>query len=153
MYEIIKIIHIISASILFGTGFCTAWYMFQVNMTHDIAMIVLATKRVVIADWWFTGTSGVLQPLTGFLLLYMQQYSFTARWTLLVTACYAIAGICWFIVVYLQIRCRDLALFALQNKTPLTAQYRKYFIAWVLLGVPAFVALMIVFYFMANKPF
>ncbi|MDF3054946.1 MAG: Integral rane protein [Gammaproteobacteria bacterium] len=152
LYEILKIIHIISASILFGVGVCTAFYMLAANIGQDIEVIALATKRVVIADAWFTGISGFLQPVTGFLLLYLQQYPFTAAWTLTVTACYAIAGACWFIVVYLQIKCRDLAFVALNTQTPLTRQYRVYFWSWVVLGIPAFTALIIVFYLMTNNP-
>ncbi len=152
-YEALKIVHIITASILFGTGLGTAIYMLYANILKNIPVIALATQRVVTADWLFTGISGVLQPITGIGMLYLKGYPLTHTWTIAVFICYGIAAVCWFIVVYLQIRCRDLALIALKSNTTLPKQYRGYFIAWVILGFPAFLSLIVIFYLMANNPF
>jgi len=153
IYAIVKIIHIISASILFGVGLCTAFYMLMATISHNSEVVALATKRVVIADAWFTGISGVLQLVTGFWLLHLQVHSFDPLWLLWVMLLYGLAGACWLIVVYLQIQCRDLACHALKNDAPLPPLYYRYFIMWVLLGIPAFVALIALFYLMANNPF
>lgn len=153
LYEGLKIIHIITASVLFGTGLGTAIYMLYANMLKNIPIIALATQRVVTADWLFTGISGVLQPLTGIAMLYLKGYKLTNAWAMAAFTCYGIAAVCWFIVVYLQIRCRDLATVALKTNTALPKQYKQYFIAWVILGFPAFLSLIVIFYLMANNPF
>jgi uncharacterized membrane protein len=153
LYEGLKIIHIITASVLFGTGLGTAIYMLYANLLKNIPLIALATQRVVTADWLFTGISGVLQPLTGIAMLYLKGYKLTNTWAIAVFTCYGIAAVCWFIVVYLQIRCRDLAIAALKANTALPKQYQPYFVAWVILGVPAFLSLIVIFYLMANNPF
>ncbi|MCB1827682.1 MAG: DUF2269 domain-containing protein [Coxiellaceae bacterium] len=153
LFEWIKILHIISASVLFGTGIGTAFYMFYVNFSNDTKLIARATKQVVKADWIFTGISGFIQPVTGFLLLYLKKFPFTATWTIIVTNGYLFAGICWFIVVHLQIKCYKIAEEASIKKTPLPKSYRRYFATWIALGIPAFTALMIVLFFMANSPF
>ncbi len=155
LYEWLKFVHIISASVLFGSGIGTAFYMFLANIRKDkdIEVIARATKRVVRADWYFTGTSGVLQPLTGFSLLYLKHFSFTASWALIVVGGYVIAGVCWFIVVYLQIQCYRMAVQAVSLKTELPRRYYGYFFSWLALGVPAFSALLVVLFFMANSPF
>jgi uncharacterized membrane protein len=153
LYEGLKIVHIITASVLFGTGLGTAIYMLYANMLKNIPIIALATRRVVTADWLFTGISGVLQPITGIAMLYMKGYKLTNAWAIAVFTCYCIAAVCWFIVVYLQIRCRDLAIAALKSNTALPKKYQQYFVAWVILGFPAFLSLILIFYLMANNPF
>ena len=149
LYDWIKILHIISASVLFGTGLGTAFYMFYVNQQKNIALIA---KEVVIADWLFTTTSGIIQAVTGLILVYLKGYSLLSLWVWGAIFGYGIAGICWLPVVWLQARCRDLAFAALANNSPLPAEYRKYFRIWWLLGIPAFLALVGVFYLMINKP-
>lgn len=152
MYFYIKIIHVMSAAILFGTGLGTAFYMFLVNQQKNIALIARATKQVVFVDYVFTGTSGVIQFITGMAMLGLKNISFSSLWVMVSIAGYLIAGACWFPVVYLQIRCRDLALDALKNNTTLSQQYYRYYRIWRILGIPAFLALLVVFYFMVNKP-
>lgn len=151
-YYTLKIIHVLSASVLFGTGLGTAFYMFYVNAKRDVALIAKATKQVVFADWLFTGTSGVIQAITGFALIYIKQYSLSAFWVSGAILGYCIAGACWLPVVYLQIRCRDMAYHALQVGRPLGRCYYYCFIGWVLLGIPAFLSLIVVYYLMANRP-
>lgn len=151
-YPWIKILHIFSAAVLFGTGLGTAFYMFYVNQQKNIALIAKATAMVVIADWLFTATSGVLQAVTGFVLIYLKGYRFDVLWVYGSMAGYSIAGICWLPVVWLQMRCRDLAYTAWRTQTPLPAQYTRYFRIWWILGIPAFIALVGVFYLMVNRP-
>lgn len=152
LYAWIKILHIISAAVLFGTGLGTAFYMFYVNQQKNVMLIAKATSAVVVADWLFTATSGVIQAITGFILVYLKGYSLLSLWVLGSILGYVIAGICWLPVVWLQMRCRNLAFAASVNKTPLSAEYERYFKIWWLLGIPAFIALIGVFYLMANKP-
>jgi uncharacterized membrane protein len=152
LYAWIKILHIISASVLFGTGLGTAFYMLYVNLQKDVALIAKATTAVVIADWLFTATSGVIQAVSGFVLVYLKGYSLLSLWVFGSIAGYMIAGICWLPVVWLQMQCRDLAMDAVMNKTSLSKQYYRYFTGWWTLGIPAFIALSGVFYLMANRP-
>ena len=152
LYAWIKILHIISASVLFGTGLGTAFYMFYVNQQKNVALIAKATAAVVVADWLFTATSGVIQAISGFILVYLKGYSLLSPWVLGSILGYIIASICWLPVVWLQMRCRDLAFASSIDNTPLSTTYRRYFRIWSLLGIPAFIALIGVFYLMANKP-
>jgi uncharacterized membrane protein len=117
-----------------------------------VQLIAKATSVVVLADWLFTATSGIVQAVTGFILVYLKGYSLLSLWVLGSIAGYLIAGACWLPVVWLQMRCRDLAIQAAADKTPLPAVYQHYFRIWWLLGIPAFIALMGVFYLMTNRP-
>lgn len=152
LYLWVKLIHIISSTILFGTGVGTACNLYFANRTRDVYLIAKTARYVVIVDWIFTGTSGVIQPLTGFWMVYLAGYSLKNPWIWGSIAGYLIAAFCWFPVVYIQIKLRDLAEQAHKNNKPLPKRYHRYFRYWVWLGWPAFISLMIVFYLMTNKP-
>lgn len=152
IYEWLKIIHVISSAILFGTGMGTAFYMLYVNYQNNLELIANATRQVVIADWLFTGSSGVIQAITGLAMVYLKGYAITSLWIIGSIFGYLIALICWLPVVWLQIKCRDLAYQALTTSTQLSSLYYRYFKIWLLLGIPAFIALVGVFFLMANRP-
>lgn len=151
IYFWLKFIHVLSSTILFGTGIGTASVMLYAHLTKDPVIIAAIARYVVMADWIFTGTSGVVQPLTGFAMVYWVGYSWTAFWIWGSIVGYLIAAFCWFPVVYLQIQIRNLAQTAVINNTPLPAAYFRYFTYWVILGIPAFISLVGVFYLMTNK--
>jgi uncharacterized membrane protein len=152
LYLDLKLVHILSSTVLFGTGLGTACNLYFANKTRDIYLIAKTARYVVIVDWIFTGTSGVIQPLTGFWMVYLNGYSFMTFWVLGSIIGYLIAAFCWFPVVYLQIKMRDLAETAYQKRTQLPQLYHRYFRYWVWLGWPAFISLLAVFYLMTNKP-
>lgn len=148
----LKLAHILSSTILFGTGIGIACNMLLAHRTRDTYIIATTARYVVFADWIFTSTSGLLQPLTGLWMVYLAGYSFTSLWILGSIAGYLIAACCWFPVVYLQIKMRDFALQAHHTRTPLPPLYFRYFQYWFWLGWPAFISLIIVFYLMTYKP-
>jgi uncharacterized membrane protein len=152
LYAWIKIFHIISASVLFGTGLGTAFYMFYVNLQQNVGLIAKATTAVVIADWLFTATAGVVQAVTGFILVWLKGYALSSLWLVGSIAGYIVAGVCWLPVVWLQMQCRDMAIVAEGSGAKLPAKYYRYFYTWCSLGVPAFIALITVFYLMGNRP-
>lgn len=152
LYLWLKLIHILSSTILFGTGIGTACNMLLAHKTRDTYIIATTARYVVLADWIFTSTSGIIQPLTGFWMVYLAGYSLTFFWVWGAAIGYLIAAFCWFPVVYLQIKMRDFAITADQNKTALSPLYFKYFKYWFCLGWPAFISLIIVFYLMTFKP-
>ena len=152
LYLFLKFIHIISSTILFGTGIGTACTLFFAHRTRDVATIAAATRYVVFADWLFTATSGIVQPVTGVWMVFLAGYSFTSLWVWGSIVGYLIAAFCWFPVVYLQIKMRDAAVKAFKTKSSLPEMYFRYFRYWFVLGWPAFISLVAVFYLMTNKP-
>lgn len=151
-YLTVKYIHIISSTILFGTGIGSAFYMFMANRRKDIPGIYFATRHVVIADGLFTAPAVILQLITGIALLNMGGYDWTDKWIQLALALYFFAGACWLPVVWMQLKMRDLAKTALDNNCELSERYWKYDKWWLSLGALAFPAIMIVFYLMVFKP-
>jgi uncharacterized membrane protein len=151
-YVVVKWLHVLSSTFLFGTGIGSAWYMLFANVSKDVRAIAVVSKYVVIADWLFTATTAVVQPATGFYMLHLAGYPFHTRWVMWSVGLYILAGACWLPVVWLQMRLRDLAQEAAGTGNALPPRYWKYFRAWVALGVPAFIAFVYIFWLMVAKP-
>ena len=151
-YLIVKWLHILSSTVLFGTGLGSAYYMFFASRTRDSRVAAAVVRQVVIADWAFTTPTMLLQPLTGFYLVHLAGFPLSGRWLSWSIALYLLAGAAWLPVVWMQIRMRNLATAAARDSLPLPAGYWRYLRAWVALGIVAFVSLVIVFYLMVAKP-
>lgn len=151
-YSLIKWIHIISATILFGTGLGSAFYKWCADKTKSLEVVAHTNRLVVIADWLFTTPTIIIQPLTGYWLLSQLGLSFNHGWIILTFVLYLIAGLCWLPVVWLQIRMRDISIAALNTSTPLGTLYKTYARIWFWLGVPAFIAMIAIYFLMVFKP-
>jgi uncharacterized membrane protein len=151
-YLVMKWMHILSSTLLFGTGLGSAFYMFFVSRTRDSQAIAVVVRHVVIADWIFTTPAIILQPLTGFYLTHLAGIPLTTPWILWSVVLYLLAGAAWLPVVWMQIRMRDMAAAAANCRGPVSAQYWRFLRIWVALGIVAFAALVAVFYLMVAKP-
>ncbi len=151
-YVIVKWLHILSSTLLFGTGLGSAFYMFFASRTGDPRTIAVVVRYVVIADWAFTTPTIIIQPLTGFYLVQLAGFPVTSTWIAASVALYLLAGACWLPVVWMQIRMRDMARQAAAAGGDLSARYWRFLRWWVALGVVAFLALVAVLYLMVAKP-
>lgn len=151
-YLTVKWLHILSSTILFGTGIGSAFYMLTATLSRDARTVAAVSGQVVLADWLFTTPTVVLQPLTGFYLMHLAGMPMSTTWIAWSLGLYALAIACWLPVVWLQIRLKQLAREAAQAGRGLDAQYWRYFRIWFALGVPAFLAFVAVFYLMVFKP-
>jgi uncharacterized membrane protein len=151
-YFLLKAIHITSAAVLFGTGLGIAFFKWITDRTGDVGAIRVVCEKVVLADWLFTLPAIVVQLLTGLALARLLGYPVSHGWLAWSLALFCLAGACWIPVVWLQIRMRDLARAAQRDDIPLPADYRTYARLWFWLGVPAFAAVVLVFWIMVAKP-
>ena len=151
-YLLLKALHILSSTLLFGTGIGSAFYMLTASLSREVKAIAVVSRQVVIADWIFTATTVVFQPLSGFYLIYLAGIPLNSRWIAWSLGLYLLAGACWLPVVWLQLRMRDMAQLAARYGTELPPRYWRYLRIWVALGIPAFLALVAVFYLMVAKP-
>ena len=151
-YLVIKWLHIISSTVLFGTGAGIAFFFLRAQRTGDARIIAAIGREVVLADLVFTATAVVLQPVTGVALALMTGFSLSTPWLALSMVLYVLIGCCWLPVVWLQIQMRDLAIAAASHDLTLPALYHLYYRRWFVLGWPAFIGVMVVFYLMVAKP-
>jgi len=151
-FLVLKWLHLVSSAVLFGTGAGIAFFFVRANRTGDVKVIAAIGRDVVFADAVFTTTAVVVQPLTGFAMLWINGYPWTQSWLYASVILYVAIGCCWLPVVWLQIRMRDLAIAAHASGSPLPDAYVKYYRRWLALGWPAFLGVLVVFYLMVAKP-
>lgn len=151
-YMVVKWLHILSSTFLFGTGIGSAFYMLFTSLSRDVRAIAVVSRHVVLADWIFTSTTVIIQPLTGIYMIHLAGFPWTSKWIMWTLALYALAGACWLPVVWIQIKMRDMAQVAARDNMALPEQYWRYLKIWTLLGIPAFIAMVIIFWLMVSKP-
>lgn len=151
IYTTLKTLHILSMVLLFGTGLGSAFYKWMADRSGHVAHIAVTNRHVVLADWVFTTPTVIFQPLSGAWMLHLAGVPFDTPWVVLSLGLYALAGGCWLPVVWLQIRMQRIAEDAASRNAPLPALYWRMARAWFWLGVPAFVAMVLVVALMVFK--
>ncbi len=148
----LKLLHILGATVLFGTGIGIAFFMLMAHRTRDAALIAHTARIVVIADVLFTATAVVIQPLSGLWLAERIGFSLNEPWLAISFGLYALVGACWLPVVWIQVQLRNLAAAAARDGTPLPPRYDRLFRIWFALGWPAFAGVIAIFALMVWKP-
>ncbi|KRQ17547.1 DUF2269 family protein [Bradyrhizobium manausense] len=153
LYFLVKYLHVIGAIIILGTGTGIAFFMLMAHRTDNAEFIARTASVVVIADAIFTLSAVMLQPVTGGLLMMLSSTSIMERWILGSLVLYAVAGLFWIPVVFMQIEMRDLARKAAEQKAALPERYFVLFRRWFAFGFPGFGATMAILWLMIAKPF
>jgi uncharacterized membrane protein len=151
-YLVLKYLHIIGATLLFGTGLGIAFFLFVAIRSKDVALIAGTLRTVVIADFTFTAPAVVVQLVTGGLLAMTLGLPLTEPWIAGSLALYVIVGACWLPVVAIQIRMRRLAEKAVADGAPLPVEFRRLYRTWFTLGWPAFMGVLGIIGLMIFKP-
>jgi uncharacterized membrane protein len=152
LYFVLKFLHIIGASVLLGTGAGIAFFMLLAHRTGRTETVAAVARMVVVADFLFTATAVVLQPVTGIALAWNVGYSLTEGWILLSLLLYVITGAFWLPVVWMQMEMRRLAETARKSGEPLPKRYQQLFRLWFAFGFPAFGAVVAIFWLMITRP-
>jgi uncharacterized membrane protein len=152
LYFTLKYVHVIGAAVLLGTGAGIAFFMLMAHLRGDPHIIAGVARIVVLADFVFTATAVIVQPITGVLLVRATGYSLQDSWIFYSIGLYVITGVFWLPVVWMQIRMRDLAEQALQQGAALPSLYYRLFWTWFAFGFPAFTAVLAIFWLMIARP-
>ena len=152
MENFLRLIHVLGATVLFGTGIGIAFFMVVAHRTRNPAIIAHVAGTVVIADTIFTATAVILQPLTGMALAQEVGLKLTEGWLLLSIALYVVAGLFWLPVVAIQIRMRNIAERCAAYGRPLSDDYFQLYRIWFACGAPTFLSLIGIVWLMLTKP-
>ncbi|MGD9591639.1 MAG: DUF2269 family protein [Candidatus Berkiella sp.] len=150
-YLILKYIHILSATVLFGTGLGTAFFMWMAYFSKDISTLTNTTKHVILADWFFTTPSVIIQPITGIWLMLILHYPFNSIWFVTTVLLYLLAGVSWIVVVFIQYKLHHIVKALKTNHTHLPRSYHNLMKWWLGLGVIAFSAILAIYWLMVTK--
>ena len=151
-YFLLKTLHIIGAAVLLGTGAGIAFFMLLAHRTGDVRVIAGVARIVVIADFVFTASAVIAQPITGILLARAVGYSLGEGWIVASILLYLLTGAFWLPVVWMQARMRNLARQATEAGTALPDEYHRLFRWWFAFGFPAFTAVLAIFWLMIARP-
>ena len=149
---VLRWLHVIGSTVLFGTGLGIAFFMLMAHRTRNPAVIAHTAGVVVIADSIFTATAVVVQPITGALLVQTLAWSWTQGWLVASIGLYILTGALWVPVVYMQTVMRNIARESLSSSAPLPLRYYRFFRLWFAFGIPAFLAVLAIFWLMIAKP-
>lgn len=152
LYFVLKFAHVIGAAVLLGTGAGIAFFMLLAHRDGRPQVVAAVARIVVIADFLFTATAVVAQPVTGIWLASHVGYPSSEGWILVSIALYLVTGAFWLPVVWMQMRMRDLATLAARDGTALPDDYRRLFRLWFACGFPAFAAVLAIFWLMIQRP-
>lgn len=150
-YLTLKWLHVLSSTVLFGTGIGSAFYLLVASLGRDARSVAAVSGYVVTADWLFTATTAVLQPLTGWLLVRSANMPWNMPWLAWSIGLYALAIACWLPVVWVQLRLKQESRRCAQAGESLSPRYWQFFRAWVALGFVAFFAFLAIFWLMVAK--
>lgn len=152
LYYLLKFAHVVGAAVLLGTGAGIAFFMLMAHRDGRPAVVAGTARIVVIADFLFTATAVVAQPVTGVWLALHVGYPLTEGWILLSVFLYLLTGAFWLPVVWMQMRMRDLAAAAASDGAALPDDYHRLFGLWFAFGFPAFAAVLAIFWLMIQRP-
>jgi uncharacterized membrane protein len=152
LYFFLKFVHVIGAAVLLGTGAGIAFFMLLAHRTGSAATIAAVARIVVIADFLFTATAVIVQPVTGLLLVRLMGYDLGEHWIILSIALYLFTGAFWLPVVWMQMEMRRLAEGAASSGSGLPQRYHQLFNLWFAFGFPAFAAVLVIFWLMIVRP-
>lgn len=151
-YSLLKFAHLIGAIVILGTGAGIAFFMLMAHLSRDTQFVARTAAIVVLADFVFTATAVIVQPITGYLLLRQTGLSLSEGWVLASLGLYVIAGLFWLPVVWMQMRMRDLSAAAASAGTPLPESYYRLFRLWFAFGFPGFGSVLLIVWLMIDKP-
>ena len=149
-YLLLKFFHVLGATVLIGTGAGIAFFMLLASRSGDPRLLAGTARLVVIADWVFTTPAVLLQFATGIALMEVTGYSYQSPWFLAALALFLFIGACWLPVVVIQYRLRRVA-DAMVAGAP-AAEFQKWMLRWIALGIPAFSAILLLLWLMVAKP-
>lgn len=152
LYSTVKVIHIISSTVVFGTGMGVAYFMLMGQRSRDFVERRFAARATVAADYRFTLPAVIVQPLSGAWLVWSAGFDWSDFWLVATYALYVIAGLCWVPVVFIQIAMKRMLDRQAKDGAFDEAAFKHLFRRWIILGCPAFGGLVVIFALMVTKP-
>lgn len=150
-YQSLKLIHIVSATVLTGTGAGLAYFMLTAFLSKSPLKLSFVADKVVLGDWIFTSPAVLIQLITGLMLVDALNINVNSPWFLTVIGLFVFIGVCWLPVVWIQYKIRYLAKKS-QINNQLDPAIKPLMLIWCILGVLAFSALLIIYWLMVFKP-
>ncbi len=143
-----KLIHILSATLMIGTGLGSAFYLYFTYKSSQFSTVKDVLKFVIIADMIFTMPSVIIQLITGVMLSNILGLTYT-DWFWIVLTVGSMVVILWIIAAFIQVKLKKL----IADKTELPPKFHQLMKVWFYLGIPSFIGSIFLYYLMVYKTF
>ncbi len=147
-YQLLKLIHIVSATLMIGTGLGSAFYLFLTYKRSQVSTVKEVLKLVILADTIFTTPSVIIQLVTGVMLSNLMGMTYT-NWFWVVFSVSFIVLVLWIRAAFIQIKLKKI----LENENEIPEKFHRLMKIWFYLGVPSFLGSVYIYYLMVYKPF
>ena len=94
LYSWIKLLHVLSATLILGTGLGTAYFMLKAYLSGNREAFAVTTRSVVSADWIFTTPAILVQLASGLWLTWRLGIPFGSVWFVAVLSLFVFVGLC-----------------------------------------------------------
>lgn len=147
----LKWLHILSAIVLVGGGFGSAFHLFAASLGREPSYAAAAARNVLLSDLMFTGPTALFQVAGGLWLAHRLGAAVSTPWIAWSLGLYAVAMGLWVPVVWLEFRMRRIAREAARQGSGLPRQYWASFAAWTGLALVGFAAFLGILWLMTAK--
>lgn len=145
-YLWIKLVHIVGATVLFGTGLGIAFFMLKAFLSGSREALAVTARNVVLADWIFTAPAVVIQLLSGVWLTRQIGIPFDSAWFVAVVGLFILVGACWIPVVWIQIRIRKIV-----SDGGSSVDIQRLMSVWIGLGAVAIIGVLLLLFLMVSR--
>ena len=147
-YPFLKLIHILSATLMIGTGLGSAFYLFFTYKKLHFESLQNVLKLVIKADLIFTTPSVIIQVVTGIMLSNMLRLTYT-NWFWVALSASLLMIVLWVRAAFVQVTLKKL----LEKEKTISKRFHRGMKIWFYLGVPSFFLALYLYYLMVYKPF
>lgn len=147
-YAAFKIIHAISAAILFGGGTLLLCYCIFAFKQNDLSFLHNTLAISIKINASIFSVCGLTQLATGFMLISLHSHHFTTGWIIKVMASFGVSALTWLIALNLLGQCYQLTL--ADNLGTDTVKMKQYYKQWLWLSMTAVVGCLFMLHFMTE---
>lgn len=147
-YQLLKLIHILSATLMIGTGLGSAFYLYLTYKKAQLSTVRDVLNLVIFADLIFTTPSVFIQIITGVMLSNVIGLTFT-NWFWVVISVSFIVFVLWVRAAFIQVKLKKL----IANETEIPEKFHQLMKVWFYLGIPSFLGSIFIYYLMVYKTF
>ncbi|OGO91611.1 MAG: hypothetical protein A3F10_07395 [Coxiella sp. RIFCSPHIGHO2_12_FULL_42_15] len=142
IYDLLKIIHIISASLFIGALWGSFYFTFYFRKSLCHAYV----KHIIHYDSKLSLFALLIQPISGFAMIAIQSYNPLSHWVLGTITLYAAIGCLWLVGLFQQQRLLH------QLETAATVQIKPYIVGRSLVLIGSVTCLFVLYYLMIHRP-
>lgn len=152
LYLGLKLCHILSATLVFGSGICLAILGTWVFGSGKPALINQIGPLILKVEFWLTVSAAAVLLSTGVAMAMLAGFPVSGTWLAWALLLLVIAAVCWLAGLRLQHSMLNLARQSVEQDKALPEKYTSQLSRWMLLGLPSTLAMTGIFYLMVFKP-